>query len=165
MSQIGELRRAAREARSAYDRALTAADSASNSQRYFSVAVEQWKLSHSGETREPLPMIEGNAWADIQMPPPPTDEQFQRLQKAAAKAERKLDKTRRALTDFVAAGPPKREPSTTGYAATKNFRFLGVSYNVGDEFDPGVAEPDKFARLIGSRMVAPTSPAGATRGP
>ena len=159
MSQLGELRQAAAEARSAYDRAQMAANYAHKSQTYYAFAVQQWKLSHNAETREPLPIIEGNAHYDIAMRPPPTDEEVKRLQKAVAKAERKLAKARQALADEVAAGPPSRKPSTTGYAASKDFRFLGVAYNVGDEFDPGIAEPDKFARLIGSRMVAPTSPA------
>jgi len=164
MSDIGELRTAAAEAQSVFAAASNAANYAHKSQTYYASAVNQWKLGHSAETREPLPIIEGNAWADIQMPPPPTDEQVATLEKAAGKAERKLNKARKALTDAAAAGVPKRKPSTTGYAATKNFRFLGVAYNVGDEFDPGVAEPDKFARLIGSRMVAATSPAGADHG-
>jgi len=164
MSQLGELRTAAAEARSAFDRALTAADSASKSQTYYAFEVERWKLSHTYEDREPLPVIEGNAHYDIAMPAPPTDKEVAALQKAVAKAERKLNKTRQALTDAAAAGPPSRKPSTTGYAATKNFRFLGVPYSVGDEFDPGVAAPEKFARLIGSRMVAPTSPAAVDHG-
>jgi len=163
MSDIGEARRAAAEARTAYDQALIAAGTASKSQTYYAVAVRQWKLSHQAESRDPLPIIEGNSRYDIAMTAPPSDEEVKRLEKAAAKAERKLNKTRQALTD-AAADQPKRKPSTTGYAATKNFRFLGVAYNVGDEFDPSVAEPGKFARLIGSRMVAPTSPAGADHG-
>jgi len=161
MSQLGELRRDAAEARTAYSQARIAADTASNSQTYFAFAVEQWKLSHTGEDREPLPIIQGNARYDVAMRPPPTDEQVVALEKAAAAAERKLNKARRALEDAAALGPPKRKPSTTGWVATKNFRFLGESFSVGDEFDPGIAAPEKFSRLIGSRMVAPTSPAGA----
>jgi len=160
MSDIGQLRQAAREARTEFDRASSAAGYARKSQTNFRFEVERWKLSHTYEEREPLPVIEGNAWYDIAMPAPPTDKEVAALQKAAAKAERKLNKTRQALTDAVAAGPPRREPSTTGWVATKNFRFLGAPYSVGDEFDPGIAAPDKFARLIGSKMVAPTSPAG-----
>ena len=162
--KIGEHRTAAADARTAYDQALTAANYAHKSQTYYAFAVQQWKLSHQAETREPQPITEGWAHYDIAQPAPPTDKEVAALQKAVAKAERKLNRTRQALTDAAAADPPKRKPSTTGYAATKNFRFLGVSYSVGDEFDPGVAEPEKFARLLGSRMVAATSPAGAARG-
>jgi len=162
--RIGELRTAAADASSAFDRASDAANYARKSQTNFRFEVERWKLSHTYETREPLPVIEGNAHWDIAMPAPPTDEQVAALGKAATKANRKLNKTRQALTDAVAADQPKRKPSTTGYAATKNFRFLGVPYSVGDEFDPGVAAPEKFARLVGSRMVAPTSPAGVDHG-
>ena len=163
MSQLGELRTAAARARSEFDRAQNAAGYARTSRVNWATAVTQWQLSKPQEAsvREPRPITEGWAHYDIAMPAPPSDEEVKRLERGAAKAERKLNKTRQALADEVAAGPPKRKPSTTGYAATKNFRFLGVAYNVGDEFDPGIAEPAKFARLIGSRMVAATSPAGA----
>jgi len=157
MSDIGEARKAASEARRAFDQAQMAADSANHSQRYFAFAVQQWKLSHQGETREPLPITEGIAHYDIAMRPPPTDEQVAALEKAVGKAERKLDKATKALDDAAALSPPRREPSPTGYAATKSFRFLGQSYDPGDPFDPSVAEPAKFSRLIGSRKIAATS--------
>jgi len=161
MSDIGELRTAAADARTAFDAALTAADSAHKSQTYFAFEVERWKLGHKAETREPRPITPGAAHYDIAMPPPPSDKEVKRLAKAAAAAEKKLNKARQALEDAAALSPPRREPSPTGWVATKNFTYLGASFSVGDPFDPGVAAPDKFARLVGSRMVAPTSPAGA----
>jgi len=160
MSQLGELRTAAAEARTAYDAATSAAGYAATSQRNWAFAVTQWELSKPSEAnlREPRPL--GGAHYDIAQPAPPTDKEVADLVKAAGKASRKLDKATKALTEAAALGPPPRKPSTTGYSASKDFRFLGVSYSVGDEFDPSIAAPDKFARLIGSRMVAATSPAG-----
>jgi len=163
MSDIGELRRAAAEARTAYDQALIDVDTATNSQRYFSVAVTQWKLSHSAETREPRPITEGVAHYDVAMPPPPSAEQVRRLEKAVAVAAKKLNLTRQALTDAAAADPPKREPSPTGWSAVKSFRFAGTQYDPGDPFDPSIAEPGKLSQMIGARMIAATGPAGADR--
>jgi len=160
VSDIGDLRTAAAEARTAFDAALTAADSAHKSQTYYAFEVERWKLGHKAETREPRPITEGAAHYDIAMLPPPSDKEVKHLAKAAAAAEKKLNKARRALEAAAALSPPKRKPSTTGWVATKSFAFLGVGYDPGDPFDPGVAEPGKLARLIGARMVAPTSPAG-----
>jgi len=166
MSDIGQLRQAAADARTAYDRAQNAAGYAQTSQRNWATAVTQWELSKPTEAnlREPRPITEGWAHYDIAMPAPPTDAEVKRLQKAAAAAEKKLNKARQALEDAAALSPPKRKPSRTGWVATKNFRFLGASFSVGDEFDPGIAEPGKFSRLVGLRMVAPTSPAGVDHG-
>jgi hypothetical protein len=164
MSDIGELRRIAAEASAEFDRAQNAAGFARTSQRNWATAVTQWKLSHTGEDREPLPIIQGNARYDIPMQAPPTGEEVVALEKAVGKADRKLDKATKALTDAAAAGAPRRKPSTTGWAATRSFRFLGTHYDVGDEFDPGIAEPAKFAKLIGSRMIAAISPAGVDHG-
>jgi len=162
MSQIGQLRSAAQEARTEFDRASSAAGFATTSQRNWATAVTRWELKKPTEAnlREPRPIVEGAAHWDIAQPAPPTDKEVADLVKAAGKASRKLDKARKALTDAAALGPPPRKPSPTGYAATKSFRFLGEQYDPGDEFDPGIAEPGKFARLVGLRMVAPTSPAG-----
>jgi len=157
MSDIGRLRQAAAEARSEFDKATAAAGYARKSLTNYSFAVERWKLSHTYEDREPLPIIAGNARYDIAMPAPPTDAEVKQLQKAAAAAEKKLNKARKALTDAAALGPPRREPSPTGYAAVKSFRFLGEAYDPGDPFDPSVAEPAKFARLIGGRKIAATA--------
>jgi len=161
MSDIGLLRQAASKARTAYDRANDAAGYARTSQRNWAFAVTQWELSKPQEAsvREPRPL--GAAHYDIAQLAPPTDKEVADLVKAAGKASRKLDKATKALTEAAALGPPKRKPSTTGWVATKSFAFLGVGYDPGDPFDPGVAEPGKLARLIGARMVAPTSPAGA----
>jgi len=164
MSDIGEARRAAAEARTEFDRASDAANFARTSQVNYEFAERQWKLSHTYEDREPLPIIEGNARYDIAQPPPPTDEQVRRLEKAAVVAAKKLNLTQQALTDAAATGPPKRKPSTTGWSATKSFRFLGVAYDPGDPFDPSVAEPGKLAQMIGARLIAATSPAGADHG-
>jgi len=161
MSQIGELRTAAAEARTAFDAALTAADSAHKSQTYYAFEVERWKLGHKAETREPRPISQGVAHYDIAMPPPPSDKEVKRLAKAAAAAEKKLNKARQALEAAAALSPPRREPSPTGYAATKSFRFLGESYDPGDPFDPSVAEPGKLSQMIGARLIAATSLAGA----
>jgi len=163
MSDIGEARQAAAQARSAYDRAQMAADSANHSRRYFAFAVKQWELSHTYEDREPLPIIEGNARYDIPMPPPPTDAEVKQLEKAAAAAEKKLDKATKALDDAAALSPPRREPSPTGWSAVKSFRFAGTQYDPGDPFDPSIAEPGKLNQIIGARLIAATSPAGATR--
>jgi len=161
MSDIGEARRAAAEARTAFDAALVDVDTATASQTYYAFAVEQWKLSHQAETREPRPIMPGAAHWDVAMRPPPSDEQVAVLEKAVGKAERKLNRTRQALTEAAAAGVPKREPSTTGWSAVKSFRFLGVAYDPGDEFDPSIAEPGKLSQMIGARLIAATSPAGA----
>jgi len=159
MSDIGELRTAAADARSAYDRAQNAAGYAQTSQRNWATAVTRWELKKPQEAnlREPRPIVEGAAHWDIAQPAPPTDKEVADLVKAAGKAERKLNRTRQTLTDAAALGPPPRKPSPTGYAATKSFRFLGEAYDPGDPFDPSVAEPAKFAKLIGSRKVAATS--------
>jgi len=161
MSDIGELRRASAGARTAYDRANDAAEYARTSQRNWTTAVTRWELTKPQEAnlREPRPL--GGAHYDIAQPAPPTDKEVADLVKAAGKASRKLDKATKALNDAAALGPPRREPSPTGWSAVKSFRFLGEAYDPGDPFDPGVAEPGKLARLVGLRMVAPTSPAGA----
>jgi len=99
MSDIGELRRAAAEARTAYDRAQMAAGYAQTSRVNYEFAATQWRLSHQAETRAPLPII------DVAMHPPPTAEQVRRLEKAAAVAAKKLNLTRQALTDAAAADP------------------------------------------------------------
>lgn len=164
MSDLGQLRTAAQEARRAFDAALTAADTAHKSVTYYAFEVERWKLGHKAETREPRPITEGAAHYDIAMPPPPSDKEVKRLAKTAVAAEKKLNKARQALEAAAALGPPKRKPSKTGWSAVKSFRFQGVAYDPGDEFDPSVAAPDKFERLIGSRMVAATSPAGVDHG-
>jgi len=157
MSDLGELRRASAEARTAYDRANDAAGYAQTSQRNWATAVTRWELRKPQEAnlREPRPL--GAAHYDIAQPAPPTDKEVGDLVKAAGKASRKLDKATKALADAAALSPPRREPSPTGYAATKSFRFLGESYDPGDPFDPSVAEPAKFSRLIGSRKIAATS--------
>jgi len=159
MSDIGQLRQAAREARTEFDRASSAAGYAQTSQRNWAFAVTQWELSKPQEAnlREPRPI--GGAHYDIAQPAPPTDKEVADLVKAAGKASRKLDKARLALEDAAALSPPRREPSPTGYAATKSFRFLGESYDPGDPFDPSVAEPGKLSQMIGSRLIAATSPA------
>jgi len=157
MSDIGQLRQAAAQARAEFDRTQNAAGYAQTSRVNYAFEVERWRLSHQAETREPQPIVEGAAHYDIAVRVPPTDEQVKRLEKTAAKAEKQLAKARKALTAAAALSPPKRKPSTTGYAATKSFRFLGEAYDPGDPFDPSVAEPAKFAKLIGSRKVAPTS--------
>ena len=161
VSDIGEARRAAAEARTAYDRAQNAAGYARTSRVNYEFAVTQWRLSHQAETREPQPIVEGAAHWDIAVRVPPTDEAVKRLEKAAAKAERKLNKTRQALTEAAAADQPRREPSPTGYAAVKSFRFAGTQYDPGDPFDPSIAEPGKLNQIIGARLIAATSPAGA----
>jgi len=167
MSQLGELRTAAARARSEFDRAQNAAGYARTSRVNWATAVTQWQLSKPQEAsvREPRPITEGWAHYDIAMRPAPTDAEVKQLEKAAAAAEKKLNKARRALEDAAALGPPRREPSPTGYAATKSFRFLGEAYDPGDPFDPSVAEPGKLSQMIGARLVAATSPAGATHGP
>ena len=111
MSDIGQLRTAAQEARTAFARASSAAGFARKSQVHYEFAERQWRLSHSGETREPVPIIEGNSRWDIPMKPPPSDEEVKRLERAAAKSERKLDK---------AAGAHRlrsRRPATPGAIA------------------------------------------------
>jgi len=159
MSDIGELRRAAAEARTEFDRASNAAGFARTSRVNYEFAEKQWRLSKPQEAsvREPRLIVEGAAHWDIPMRPPPTDEEVTALEGVAAKAEKQLAKARKALTAAAALSPPKRKPSPTGYAAVKSFRFLGQSYDPGDPFDASVAEPVKFAKLIGSRKVAPTS--------
>jgi len=161
MSRIGELRTAAADARRAFDAASGAANYARTSQVHWATAVTQWQLSKPQEAsvREPLPIIEGNSRYDIAMRPPPTDAEVKRLEKIAAAAEKKLNKARRTLEDAAAAGVPKREPSPTGWSAVKSFRFLGVAYDPGDPFDPSIAEPGKLSQMIGSRLIAATSPA------
>jgi len=157
MSDIGDLRAAAADASSAFDRANSAAGYAQTSQRNWAFAVTQWELSKPQEAnlREPRPL--GGAHYDIAQPAPPTDKEVADLVKAAGKASRKLDKATKALADAAALSPPRREPSPTGYAAVKSFRFLGEAYDPGDPFDPSVAEPAKFARLIGGRKIAATA--------
>jgi len=157
MSDIGQARAAAADARREFDKATAAAGYARKSQTNFRFEVERWKLGHKAETREPRPITQGAAHYDIAMPPPPSDKEVKRLAKAAAAAEKKLDKARQALEADAALSPPKRKPSPTGYAAVKSFRFLGETYDAGDPFDPSVAEPVKFARLLGSRKVVATS--------
>jgi len=167
MSDLGKLRTAAAEASAEFDRAQNAAGYAMTSQRNWATAVTQWELSKPQEAnlREPRPITDPPAaHYDIAMPAPPTDKEVADLVKVAGKAERKLNRTRQTLTDAAALGPPPRKPSKTGWVAAKSFAFLGVGYDPGDAFDPGVAAPDKFARLIGSRMVAPTSPAEVDHG-
>jgi len=162
VSQLGELRTAAAEARTEFDRASSATGFAQTSQRNWATAVTRWELKKPQEAnlREPRPITDPPAaHYDIAMPARPTDKEVADLVKAAGKASRKLDKATKALAEAAALGPPPRKPSTTGWVATKNFRYLGAPYSVGDEFDPGIAEPGKFARLVGSKMVAPTSPA------
>jgi len=86
------------------------------------------------------------------------------LEKAVVVAGKKLNLKRQALTDAVAAGPPKRKPSKTGWSAVKSFTFQGVHFDPGDEFDPSIAEPGKLNQIIGARLIAATSPAGADHG-
>jgi len=161
MSDIGEARQAAAEASAEFDRASSAAGYARTSRVNYEFEATRWRLSKPQEAsvREPRLIVEGAAHWDIPMRPPPTDEEVTALEGVAAKAEKQLAKARKALTEAAALSPPRREPSTTGWAATKSFRFAGTQYDPGDEFDPGIAEPGKFTQMIGARLVAPTSPA------
>jgi len=61
MSDIGQLRTAAHEASAEFDRAQNAANYARTSQTNYAFAERQWKLSHTYEDREPLPIIEGKS--------------------------------------------------------------------------------------------------------
>jgi len=160
MSDIGQLRSAAADARAEFDRASSAAGFAQTSQRNWATAVTRWELKKPQEAnlREPRPITDPPAaHYDIAQPAPPTDKEVAELVKEAGKAARKLDKATKALADAAALSPPKRKPSPTGYAAVKSFRFLGEAYDPGDPFEPSVAEPVKFARLLGSRKVVATS--------
>ena len=111
--------RAATEARADCDAATAAFDLARGAQQRYAFAVDMWDLAHPNENREPLPIIEGNAWADIQMSSPPSDEEVASLKKAAIEAESykalAFNIVRQALDSAEAADLPAREPSPAGY--------------------------------------------------
>ncbi len=112
MSAITDLMQAATEARADYDAATAAYDAARSSQQQYAFEVDMWDLAHSDEDRK----------ADIEMSPPPSDEEVAALEKAATEAESHSDlafsKVRQALDSAEAAEQP-----SAGDALVKPHRF------------------------------------------
>jgi len=82
--------------------------------------------------------------ADIQCPPPPTDETMAALESAATKAERREKAAqkveRKARAEWA-------QPTDTGWLVVKPMRCAGIVYSAGDAFDQTTVNHLKMAQL------------------